>query len=74
MVSASPLNGVKLDLAIILVIGVVLFIIVLQLIESFIGQFLILAVYGVLTTIWLIRKTRKILSAHGHDIDDQKTQ
>jgi ABC-type bacteriocin/lantibiotic exporter with double-glycine peptidase domain len=71
MVSASPFNGVKLDLAIILIIGVVFFMIVPQLIQSFAMQLLVLSLYGLVAMIWLIHKTRKILSKHAQERENE---
>ncbi|NOX42314.1 MAG: hypothetical protein GXP19_01055 [Gammaproteobacteria bacterium] len=63
-VAASPLNGVKFDLAIILVISVLLLVTVDKLLTNFFGQFLFLAGYGVVAMIWLVTKARRVVTAH----------
>lgn len=75
MVSASPLNSVKLDLAILLMIGIVVFIMVTQFVHSTVWQFLVLFFYGFIGMGWLIHKTRKILSVYTHEQEneDQET-
>jgi len=60
-VSASPLNAVKLDLAIIMVMAVIVGILVSYLVVSFTQQFIWLAAYGVLAMAWLIIRTWRIL-------------
>ncbi len=59
-VAASPFNGVKLDLALIVVVGVVVWLIHDRLIENGFGQLLFLAGYGLAAMVWLVAKTRRI--------------
>lgn len=59
-VAASPFNGVKLDLALIVVGGVVVWLIHDRLIENGVGQLLFLAGYGLCAMGWLVAKTRLI--------------
>ena len=65
-VAASPLNGVKLDLAIILLLAIVL------LLSSFVlnwpGSWG-LAGYSMLSAFWLVWRTRKVLLANGSEQD-----
>jgi hypothetical protein len=63
-VSASPLNAVKLDLAIIMVMAVIVAILVVYLVDSHTQQFVWLGAYGLLSMTWLIIKSRKVLHTH----------
>jgi len=60
-VSASPLNAVKLDLAIIIVMAIIVGVMVGYLVESDTRQILWLAAYGLLAMAWLLIKTRRVL-------------
>lgn len=60
-VAPSPLNEVKLDLAIILVVGVLLLLAQGRLLDSLLAQLLVLASYGVLGMLWIVIRARKIL-------------
>ncbi len=62
-VAASPFNGVKFDLALIVVVGVVVWLVHDRLIDNGLGQTLFLAGYGVSAMIWLMVKTRRIEQA-----------
>ncbi len=66
-VQASPFNGVKLDLALIAVVGLVVWMVHDRLIDNALGQLLFLATYGVLAGVWVIRKTRRIVGRHVPD-------
>jgi hypothetical protein len=59
-VAASPFNGVKLDLALIIIVGVVVWLIHDRVIENGFGQMLLLAGYGLCAMIWIVLKTRRI--------------
>ena len=60
-VAPSPLNEVKLDLAIILVVGGLLLLVQGRLLDSLLAQLLVLASYGVLGMLWILIRTRKVL-------------
>jgi len=59
-VQASPFNAVKLDLALIVVVGVVLLVVNDHLTQNRFGQFLLMAGYGVAAMFWVVIKTRRI--------------
>ncbi len=61
-VAASPLNGVKVDLAVVIVVGVVLLFTHTLLSESSLVQLSILFGYGVLAMLWIVLKTRRLVS------------
>ena len=63
-VAASPLNEVKLDLALLLVVGIILLIIEDKLIEQLAGQILLLSVYGLLAATWIIFRVKRVLVKH----------
>jgi hypothetical protein len=60
-VQPSPFNGVKLDLAMILLLAVVLVIAVDQLVAAIWVQVLILVVAGFTGMLWLLWRTRRVL-------------
>ena len=60
-VQPSPLNSVKLDLAIILVMAVVLVIVVDRLVPSFFLQIIFLAAAGIVGMLWLLWRTRRVM-------------
>ena len=60
-ITASPLNPVKFELGIILFIGFFLLISVQGFVQSPIAQLGVLAGYGVISMVWLIYRTRKIV-------------
>lgn len=60
-VAASPFNGVKLDLAIVVVIGGLVWLIHDRLISAPLGQLLVLASYGLGAMCWIIYKTRRVM-------------
>jgi len=66
-VAPSPLNEVKLDLAIILVVGVLLLLAQGRLLDSLLAQLLVLASYGVLGMLWIVIRARKILQRIARD-------
>ena len=66
-VAPSPLNEVKLDLAIILVVGGLLLLVQGRLLDSLLAQLLVLASYGVLGMLWIVIRTRKVLQRIARD-------
>ncbi len=60
-VAPSPLNGVKFELGVILLVGVILLLVVGRLVADAGTQLLLLAGYGVLGMVWLIVRTRRVL-------------
>ncbi len=60
-VPASPFNPVKLELALVLVVGVSVFLAVPRLVESESAQLAVLAGYGALGAGWIAVRTRRIL-------------
>ena len=70
-VAASPFNGVKLDLALIIIVGVVVWLVHDRVIENGFGQFLFLAGYGLCAMAWLMMKTRRIARSQYSETDCQ---
>ena len=66
-VAPSPLNEVKLDLAIILVVGGLLLLVQGRLLDSLLAQLLVLASYGVLGMLWIVIRTRNVLQRIARD-------
>lgn len=62
MVAPSPLNEVKLDLGIILVVGFVLLLVQGRALDSLLLQLLLLLSYGVLGMTWIIIRTRRVIA------------
>ncbi|MBI3771616.1 MAG: hypothetical protein HY272_02785 [Gammaproteobacteria bacterium] len=60
-VTASPFNGVKLDLAIVMVIGGLVWLIHDRLVSAPLGQLVLLASYGLGAMCWIIYKTRRVM-------------
>lgn len=60
-VGASPFNGVKLDLGILLVIGGLLWLVHDRLIGAPLGQLALLSGYGLVAMGWIIYKTRRVI-------------
>ncbi len=61
-VAPSPLNEVKLELGIILVVGGLLLLVQGRIVESLSVQFLVLACYGFLGLGWIVIRTRKVMA------------
>ncbi len=59
-VQASPFNAIKLDLALILIVGVVLLIVHDHIVVNQLGQLGLLAGYGMVAMCWVVIKTRRI--------------
>ena len=66
-VAPSPLNEIKLDLAIILVVGGLLLLVQGRLLDSLLAQLLVLASYGVLGMLWIVIRTRNVLQRIARD-------
>ena len=66
-VAPSPLNEVKLDLAIILVVGGLLLLVQGRLLDSVLMQLLALVSYGILGMLWIILRTRAVLRRIARD-------
>lgn len=60
-VSPSPFNGVKFELGVVIVLGGLLLLVQGRLSDSLLVQNLLLAVYGLLSMIWVIWRTRQVL-------------
>ncbi|MFO1420177.1 MAG: hypothetical protein U1F59_04365 [Candidatus Competibacteraceae bacterium] len=61
-VAPSPLNEIKLDLGIILVVGFLLLLLQGRILDSLSLQLLLLASYGLLGMIWIVARARRILN------------
>jgi hypothetical protein len=61
-VAPSPLNEVKLDLGIILVVGGLLLLIQGRIINDLALQFLLLLSYGLLGMAWIIVRVRRVMA------------
>ncbi len=66
-VAPSPLNEVKLDLAIILVVGGLLLLVQGRLLDSLLAQLLVLASYGMLGMLWIVIRARNVLQRVARD-------
>jgi hypothetical protein len=62
-VAPSPLNEVKLDLGIILTVGVLLLLVQGRVLDSVLLQLLLLASYGLLGMLWIVVRTRRVMAA-----------
>jgi len=60
-VQASPFNAIKLDLALILIVGFVVLVVHERLVEDQFGQLLIVAGYGLAAMLWIVMRTRRVL-------------
>jgi hypothetical protein len=61
-VESSPLNGVKLELGIILLIGLLLLLVQERITDSLRFQFLLLTAYGVAAMLWIVWRTRRVVA------------
>lgn len=61
-VAPSPLNDVKLDLGIILVVGGLLLLIQGRVVDNLALQFLLLLSYGLLGMLWIIVRVRRVMN------------
>lgn len=62
-VAPSPLNPVKLELAVLTVLGVLLWIVHTRITRDALGQLLILGGYGLAAMTWLMMRTRRVVAA-----------
>jgi len=69
-VAPSPFNEVKLDLGIILTVGVLLLLVQGRVVESLPLQFLLLLSYGLLGMFWIIVRVRRVVEK----LDRQREQ
>ena len=61
-VTASPFNRVKLELGIILCLGILLWLAADSITASLAAQLLLLAAYGIGGMLWLVWRTRRVLA------------
>ncbi len=63
-VAPSPLNEVKLDLGIILAVGLLLLLLLVQgrAVDGLPLQFLLLSSYGLLGMIWIVVRVRRVVA------------
>jgi len=66
-VAASPLNGVKLDMAIIFVLLLLIWLVLAKTVTSTAVQTIILFLCSGLAAGWIIFRVRRILHQHGED-------
>lgn len=59
-VSASPFNAVKLDLVVVLIVGVVLVLLLERLFNTPLWQFALIAGYGLVAALWLLIRVKGI--------------
>ncbi len=62
MVAPSPLNEIKLDLGVILAVGLVLLLVQGRVLDNLLLQLLLLLSYGVLGMTWIIIRTRRVIA------------
>ncbi len=61
-VAPSPFNEIKLDLGVILIVGVVLLLVQGRALDSLLAQFLVLVCYGLLGMLWIIIRARRLMT------------
>ncbi len=61
-VAPSPLNEVKLDLGIILAVGLLLLLVQGRVVDGLPLQFLLLSSYGLLGMIWIVVRVRRVVA------------
>ncbi len=66
-VAPSPLNEVKLDLGIILAVGVLLLLVQGRVVDSLPLQLLLLLSYGLLGMVWIVVRVRRVMAKLGRD-------
>ncbi len=71
-VAASPLNSVKLELGIILFVGLLLWLAVDSITADIANQLLILALFGGVGALWLVFRTRRTLKQLGNKPLDKR--
>jgi hypothetical protein len=60
-VAPSPFNGVKVELGIALLLGLLLWLVHERLVSGTPGQLMLLLGYGCLAAAWLVWRTRRVL-------------
>jgi len=65
-VKASPFNPVKLELGIILLMGLLLILVVHRISDNVSEQLVILLGFGVISMFWLIRRIRQVVQQQTH--------
>ena len=68
-VAPSPLNEIKLDLGIILMVGFLLLLLQGRILDSLSLQLLLLASYGLLGLIWIVVRTRRVIARLARERD-----
>ena len=68
-VSPSPLNPVKLELIVVIIVGVLLWAVHERITADALDQFLLLGGYGLIAMAWLVLRTRRILARRTADAD-----
>ena len=68
-VAPSPLNAVKLDLGIIIVLSVIIWVLIPRLIADELLQIFVLAGFGLLAAVWIIFRTRRVMRSHMQKVD-----
>ena len=63
-ITPSPFNGVKFELGVVLVLGVLLFLVQGRLSDSLWVQSLLLGGYGLAGMGWIVFRTRQVLERH----------
>ncbi|OGT18699.1 MAG: hypothetical protein A2V90_06200 [Gammaproteobacteria bacterium RBG_16_57_12] len=63
-VISNPFDAIKLELVIILAVGVALLLVQFFFIDGLARQFLVLAVYGLFSAAWLIFRVTKIMRVY----------
>ena len=71
-VAASPFNQVKIELAIALILGIILWLAAESITASIATQLLLLVSYGLISASWLIVRTRHVL--HRLEVQQWKEQ
>ena len=61
-VAPSPLNEVKLDLGIILAVGLLLLLVQGRAVDGLPLQFLLLSSYGLLGMVWIVVRVRRVVT------------
>jgi len=63
-VSPSPLNPVKLELVVLMIVGVLLWAVHARITADPVNQLLLLGGYGLIAMAWLMLRTRRIMARH----------
>ncbi len=68
-VSPSPLNPVKLELVVLIIVAVLLWVVHERITADPLDQLLLLGGYGLLAMAWLVLRTRRILARRAADAE-----